>query len=283
MWQNRVLSNPRLKYLKQSIVKELEWFPKDVRFRFDHRHDKMRPIPGPYLRFRVAGDYAISWFHASGRESRVAFERALEGTGRDLSAFRSILDFGSGCGRILRWLDDLTPRARLFGVDVDGPAVRWCKRHLPYALVQKTSPLPPLPFADGAFDLIYSHSVFTHLDETYQDRWLAELRRVLMDGGILLATVNGERPWRGFFDTNPGHPGMIAYRQRLTDTGFLFVSDDNWKGIFPDFYHSTFHTKQYVHEHWGRHFEIRGYHECAMLDLQDIVVLEKRAEGGRRQ
>src|SRR5215471_1721931 len=82
MWQNRVLSNPRLKYLKQSIEKELEWFPKDVRFRFEHRREKMRPIPGPYLRFRVAGDYAIEWFHASGRESRLAFERALAPTGR---------------------------------------------------------------------------------------------------------------------------------------------------------------------------------------------------------
>lgn len=275
--KDRVLSNPRLKYLKQSILKELEWLPKDVRFRFEHRHEKMRPIPGPYLRFRVAGDYGVEWFHASGRESRLAFERALTVTGKELSSFGRVLDFGSGCGRILRWLEDLTPGARLFGVDVDGPAVHWCKRHLPYARVQKTSPLPPLPFSDATFDLIYSHSVFTHLDERYQDRWLAELRRILKDGGVLLATVNGERPWNGFFETNPEHPGMLAYRQRRSDTGFLFVSDDNWKGIFPDFYHSTFHTKGYVEQHWAQYFDIRGYSENAMLDLQDIVALEKRA------
>ncbi len=277
MRHHRLLSNPRLQYLKQSIVKELEWLPKDARFRLEHRREKMRPVPGPYLRFRVAGDYGIEWFHLSGRESRLAFERALTSAGRSLTDFRSVLDFGSGCGRILRWLDDLTPRAQLFGVDVDGAAVRWCKRHLPYARVQKTSPLPPLPFSDGTFDLIYSHSVFTHLDERYQDRWLSELRRVLKDGGFLLATVNGERPFRSFFDTNPEHPGMIAYRETLTSSGFLFVSDDNWKGIFPDFYHSTFHTKEYVREHWSRFFEILGYHESAMLDLQDIVVLEKRS------
>ncbi len=272
----RVPENPRIKYLKQTIRKEIEWFPKDLRFRLAHRHERMRPIPGPYLRFRVAGDYGIEWFHVSGRETRLAFERALAGIGRKLPEFRSILDFGAGCGRVLRWLEELTPAARIVGVDVDAPAVRWCRRHLPYVDVRKTSPLPPLPFADGAFDLVYSHSVFTHLDENYQDRWLSELARIVRERGVVLATVNGERPFQRFFETDPAHPGMLAYRKRLEESGFLFVTDDSWKGIFPDFYHSTFHTKAYVREHWARYFDVRDYLENAMLDLQDIVVLEKR-------
>ena len=34
--------------------------------------------------------------------------------------------------------------------------------------------LPPLPFADGAFDLVIVISVFTHLPRDSQDAWLAE-------------------------------------------------------------------------------------------------------------
>jgi len=273
----QLLSNPRLRYLADSIRKELEWLPKDLRFRFEHRSDRMPPVPPPYLRFRVAGDYGVKWFHESGRESRNAFESALSGVGKTLQDFRSILDFGVGCGRVARWMEDLVPRARLYGVDIDPPAIRWCKRHIRYATVTRTSPLPPLPFASGTFDLVYSHSVFTHLNEAYQDEWLAELARVTRPGALLLLTVAGETPFRQFFQSNPTHPGMLEYAKRRDHDGVLFVSDDNWTGIFPDFYHSAFHTRAYVERHWSRFFTVRAHLETAMLGLQDIVVLERPA------
>jgi ubiquinone/menaquinone biosynthesis C-methylase UbiE len=55
--------------------------------------------------------------------------------------------------------------------------------------------MTPLNFADQHFDLIFNHSVVTHLDEKYQDAWLAELHRVTKPGGILLLTVSGEHPF----------------------------------------------------------------------------------------
>ena len=56
---------------------------------------------------------------------------------------------------------------------------------------QATSPISRLPFPNKHFDVVYSISVFTHLDEHMQDQWLSELRRVLKMDGVLLFTVHG--------------------------------------------------------------------------------------------
>jgi SAM-dependent methyltransferase len=271
----QALSGARLRYIGRSLLKEVEWLPKDLQFKFHHRSDGLPPIPGPTLRHRVAGDYRIEWFHASGRETRDAFENALSTVGKSHEDFSAILDFGAGCGRVLRWIENWGQGRELHGVDIDPPAIWWCKRHIRFARVQRTSALPPLPFGGGRFDFVYSHSVFTHLDAAYQDLWLSELRRVTRPGAILLLTVSGDASWQRFFASNPEHPGMLEYRRQREENGWLFVSNDDWSGIFPDFYHSMFHTRSYVERHWSQFFVVRNYLETAMLGLQDILVLER--------
>src|SRR5689334_18892355 len=118
----------RLRYLAKSLLKEIEWLPADLRFKYRHRFDRMPAIPGPTLRHRVAGDYGIDWFHSSGLETRTAFERALATTEKAPRDFTSILDFGAGCGRVLRWLGEWGEGRELHGVDIDFPAVWWCRR-----------------------------------------------------------------------------------------------------------------------------------------------------------
>ena len=44
-----------------------------------------------------------------------------------------------------------------------------------------------LPFADGAFDLVWASEVIEHVSDTA--RWLSEVRRVLTPGGVLLITT----------------------------------------------------------------------------------------------
>ena len=42
---------------------------------------------------------------------------------------------------------------------------------------------PPLRFADGSFDIVYAYSVFSHLSERVQLRWVEEFARILRPGG----------------------------------------------------------------------------------------------------
>jgi SAM-dependent methyltransferase len=129
------------------------------------------PDPGDELISRVAGGTDRALFYWSGRESVRELDRTLAIVGRSLDSFASILDFGCGCGRMLLWMDTLGERTALHGTDIDADAIAWCAKHIPYARVTVNNPDPPLPYADGTFDLVFNHSVFTHIDARRQDAW----------------------------------------------------------------------------------------------------------------
>jgi SAM-dependent methyltransferase len=150
------------------------------------------PVPGDELMARVAGGADRTSFFWSGRESVRELERTLAIVARSLDSFESILDFGCGCVRMLLWREELGRTRRLFGTDIDGQAIDWCRQNIPWAQVSVNEAQPPLSFADGRFDLVFNHSVFTHIDERRQDQWLSELRRVVRPGGLIVLSVHGE-------------------------------------------------------------------------------------------
>ena len=117
--------------------------------------------------------------------------RILAKNGIELEQFRAILDFGCGCGRIIRNFRDLEG-PRLFGTDYNPKLANWCRSNLPFAEFGVNGLAPPLKYEDGSFDFIYAFSVFTHLSEKLQTEWLAELNRVMSPGGYLLFTTLGE-------------------------------------------------------------------------------------------
>ena len=238
------------------------------------------PWPGDELASRVAGEVDRDRFYDSGRQSVREIEAVLSLVSRSLDSFERILDFGCGCGRILLWLDEVAAKADVHGVDIDGRAVKWVQENLPYATAKVNQTQPPLDYPDGFFDLVFNHSVFTHIDEADQDAWLAELRRVTKPGGMVLLTVHGERAFHEFENASRsvgGDPGVV--RDVLARRGIAYSAQDGWVGsAFPDSYHTTFHAPWYVFEHWGRYFEIRGFVPHGSLDLQDFVLLERRPD-----
>lgn len=104
----------------------------------------------------------------------------------------AILEWGCGPGRVIRHMPGLFPFTRIYGTDLNERSVQWCRSHLPYISFYKNELIPPLPFDDNAFDVIYAHSVFTHLSKRRHYEWRDELLRVLKPGGILIVTVNGD-------------------------------------------------------------------------------------------
>ena len=236
------------------------------------------PLPNVDLIWRVAGHRSPEEFERSGRQSVHDIERALASVDARLSWFDRVLDFGCGCGRVLRWLDDLAAATELHGVDIDEEAIAWVRESLPFVQAHVGPHLPPLDFPDGHFDLIVNHSVFTHIDEAYQDAWLEELRRVAKPGGLVLLTVSGEHPFEGLeSDWRRAGADPRRLRRRFEAEGIVYIEDDDWVGgPFPDFYHSTFHGPWYVFAHWRRWFEVRAYLVRGALDFQDLIVLRPR-------
>ncbi len=262
-------------HLHTAILPTIFEYRRDHKFLRKHSNRELSPFPSPYLRFRVAGSYSLDHFHTSGLASRIALANALKKVGKRFEDFDSILDFGCGCGRIMRWMKDVSQYSRLYGVDMDKLAISWCQKKLKFSQFSINNPLPPTEFQNNKFDLIFSNSVLTHLDNNYQDRWLAELNRIARPGAYILVTVNGEHAWKQFYDTSDD-PAMKKYLDAFLRDGYLYISEDSWTDIFPDFYHSMFHSYKYVCRHWTKFFDIKDYLPRAMLEYQDMVVMHKK-------
>lgn len=229
------------------------------------KHDSDPYLPPARLRFKVSGSPYKRQYLEIGREVCDNISTVLTGVGRNLHDFRSIYDFGCGCGRTLRWLKDIVSDCRLFGSDVDAEAVGWCQKHLDFAECRINTALPPTDYPNNSFDLVIAISVATHLSEEYNQRWLEELKRVLRTGGIALISVHG----------------LPAAQDKLSPTdlehlkkeGVFFCSDSFWKLYFPDFYQTCFHTPDYIRENWSRYFEVIGHVEKGINNWQDLVIL----------
>ncbi len=147
-------------------------------------------LPPASLRLSSAGTGDAGWFLESGRLA----QQTLAGVLRDhaqQSPPRAVLDFGCGCGRVLRHAERQSA-TRYVGVDVNRRAVRWCRRHLGFADFHHASLEPPLSDALGRFDLIYAFSVFTHLPVDAQKSWAQDLASHLEAGGLLVLSTHGD-------------------------------------------------------------------------------------------
>jgi SAM-dependent methyltransferase len=147
------------------------------------------PIPPPYL---LLGHQDAAQFLEWGEQHYSAMASILQTSGHPLARGQTILDFGCGSGRVIRWLCDISKDSEIWGVDIQAEHVLWCKQNLqPPFHFAVTTIVPHLPFEDNYFDLIYAGSVFTHIDDLV-DSWLLELRRTLKPSGRLYLTIHDD-------------------------------------------------------------------------------------------
>ena len=247
------------------------------------------PLPPDELIDRVVSGFSNeraeehrTLFLQTGQRSLEDLERALTAVGDTLSAHERILEFGCGCGRIMRWMEEFGRTRTLVGTDIDARAIEWASENLPFARFDVNEGVPPTRYRVGEFDLVVNHSVFTHLDEHYQDLWLAELQRITSPDGLVLLSIHGEHA----FKVSEQHLETDSrlrreWRAQLERDGILYIAEDTYAGsAFPDFYHTAFHAPWYVFEHWSRWFDVLAYLPQSSLDFQDQVVLRRRDDSG---
>ena len=151
------------------------------------------PLPPPLLRQRVHRTFDVRTFLDIGRELAGDIRSAVASSGDQWGSFDEVLDFGCGCGRVLRHYRDELPGAKVHGCDIDAVAISWCQRNLSFAEFRTNGAMPPFPYDEQQFDFVYATSVFTHLNEEMQLAWLEELRRVTRPGALLLLTTHGSK------------------------------------------------------------------------------------------
>lgn len=232
------------------------------------REAKVWLPPPKELQLRSVGSF-VPDFIESGYRAFDTFRNVLQSSAdQNIFTFGNILDFGCGCGRIIRAFRNHLPTEHLFGTDIDPDAIAWLKENYKgIAEFSVNSHLPPTLYADEMFDLIYSVSIFTHLPEDMQFAWLNELKRIAKPGAYLILTTHGQKQYPGLTSR-----GIKIFEEK----GFYYDPDLNWnpEGL-PSFYKVAFHSQEYIQREWSKYFTVLNFFPNGLDNTQDIVLLRK--------
>jgi SAM-dependent methyltransferase len=232
------------------------------------------PVPPPELR-RVVSVGTEANFLSSGAMHVETYDLCLREAGGPIAEATDILDWGAGCGRMTIFLAAKAPGARITAADTDPTAIAWVGENLDVAAAVALPLLPPTELGDDAFDRVVGHSVFSHLEVEPQDRWLAELARITRPGGYLAVSFHGPLALRWHL-YHPLIEMPDSIEADLARDGIAIWRGDGWEDHFYEGYHTTFHTHDYIREHWSQWFEVVGIHEGMAAPTQDIAVLRPR-------
>ena len=184
-----------------------------------------------------------------------------------LGDIEKILDFGCGCGRVVRHWNGVEG-VRVFGTDSNQRSINWCRKNLPLATFGVNDLSPPLAYARDEFGLVYAFSVFTHLPEHLQFTWMSELRRVMTAGGYLLITTHG----RAYLDQlSPAE--REEFRMNRLVVRHPEAAGTNRCGAF--------HPEEYVREKLAGGFEVLEFipEGAKGNPRQDVYLLRKMSDG----
>lgn len=163
----------------------------ELKFRKNGLPDKF-PFPSSKFIFAIIAIPWVSEYYKSGKQIFDDMMLQMNKAKITLASGANILDFGCGCGRLIRHFA-AENKYNLFGSDLNSELINWCNKNFTFGNFQTNKIFPPLNFEDNFFDLIYARSVFTHLSKDLQLAWIKEIKRILKPGGIFYFTTHGNK------------------------------------------------------------------------------------------
>ncbi len=154
-----------------------------------------RPFPVDKARVRAHFDRSASRYDEVAVLQRTCGEHLEERLDLIRIQPRTILDLGAGTGVLTHALARRYPRARICALDIAPAMLEQARRRQPRWRPWRTrqgfvaGDIEALPFADDSSDLVVSNLALQWCNDF--DRCLAEFRRVLRPGGLLLFTTCG--------------------------------------------------------------------------------------------
>lgn len=203
---------------------------------------------------------------------------------KPFTAIDGVLDFGVGCGRVLKWFAKNLEPSRCHGVDVRQACIAWLQEHYP-GTYSRCSTNPPLPFPDDSFDLVYALSVFSHLNLDSNRKWLAELVRVCRPDGRIILSTHGAFTLFVIMNSEEHQAHMRVPRERaaqllreLPRSNFAYhrIEPENVSVLEgpEDDYGQAFFNETFVLNEWKAGVELLGCVPVTQNWLQDFFVLK---------
>jgi ubiquinone/menaquinone biosynthesis C-methylase UbiE len=181
------------------------------------------------------------------------------------AAPETILDWGCGCGRITRYLQDCFQGSAIHGCDLNPEYISWNKTNLPGIHFQQTDAL--LPYPDQSFDLIIGFSVLTHITVEEQHHVLHELHRVLTAKGICILTTHGAV---FYHQLSSSEKDLLHRKGMYTRPGYR----KGHRSV------TTWHKADHLRQFLENSFEILEYHSGNInpekTGSQDLWILRKK-------
>jgi ubiquinone/menaquinone biosynthesis C-methylase UbiE len=249
------------------------------------------PVP-PNSSMRKTGSKGIRQYFASGIRTYLPIATAAEWVGVDLRAGgKNVLDFGCGVARQLLHFTRHYPDNQYFACDVDDTSIGFIRRAYPRVEAYANGFSPPLEYGDASFDMVYSVSIFSHLNPLDQSIWLDELSRVTKPGGYLFLTTEGTSALPAL--TAAFGRDEASLREVLSRDGMIYREYEGWKrevdsqqtlriasslvGVERS-YGNTVVSADYVRETWSNDDrDVIQIVEGIIDNRQDLVVIRKRA------
>ncbi len=201
-----------------------------------------------------------------------------------------ILDFGCGFGRHYRYFLKDVPPGNIIGTDLDEVFIKNCRETIPMGHFLRNDAWPPSNLPENHFDLIYAHSVFSHLSEEISRAWIDDFAQILNPKGLLIVTTHSRRlidfcaslrkrtefdhPWQeraakhAFLDTEMAHADYELGK-------FLFANTRGGGGErTPDLYGQAIIPPKYVQRHWSDRFDFLEFVDDQQRLQQAIIVLQ---------
>jgi len=239
---------------------------------------------------RKTSSRSISHYYISGIRTYLPIATCALRENIKLSENIRILDFGCGVGRQLLHFTRLYPKPAYYACDIDETSVNFIKKNYPKVNVYVNKPQPLLQYPDGFFHMIYSVSIFSHLCLEDQKKWLPELGRITMPGGICFLTTEGITSLKYLsLDFSIEENSL---KEKLKRSGFLYKEYDFFKENrrmqnflkryavclgSQDSYGNTVLSPQYILKEWNTdYFDVVDIVEGIIDHRQDLVILKRK-------
>lgn len=208
-------------------------------------------IPPAWLIQAFIGKPITDPFYASGRRLAQYFIELYERHFKSYDQVDKVVDFGSGCGRVL---SHLSHHEGIYGIDLHKEAMQWMRLSMPKGHFFDGSNEFYLSSKVTDVDFLYAISVLTHLDQKDETHCLRDWQKTVKKKGCLIISFRDES-WVKRYAYDALKDTILRNMQE--GNGFYFGENKFWTGTFPEYYRDAYHSEEYIRERWGEFFTIK--------------------------